>query len=51
MARSRRGQQVGRQAIWDMQGRTRAQSTPPMVRKAQTAAMARASLSGCEVAS
>lgn len=29
----------------------RAQSTPPMVRKAHTAAMARASLSDCVVAS
>ena len=35
----------------DMEGYTRAQSTSPMVRKAPTAAMARASLSDCMLAS
>ena len=35
----------------DIEGYTRAQLTSPMVRKAPTAAMARASLSGCMLAS
>ena len=38
-------------AASDVQEHTRAQSTPPIVRNAPTAAMARASLSDCAVAS
>ena len=37
--------------VSDIEGHTRAQLTSPMVRKAPTAAMARASLSGCMLAS
>ena len=37
--------------VSDVEGYTRAQLTSPMVRKAPTAAMARASLSGCMLAS